>query len=350
MRYNSGTTQAHMQMKKIRVLLVKPRGFCAGVARAVEAVDSLLDHVRPHVYALHEIVHNRTLVADFERRGVIFVSSISSIPRGAVAVFSAHGVSPAARREAARRELRVLDCTCPLVAKVHAEARRYQESGYRIVLLGREGHDEVEGVWGEAPGRITLVSTPEQASNLRFEPGDKVAYLVQTTWTPDEARSIVEILRRRAPQIEGPAKNDICYATQNRQNALRAVAREADVVLVAGSANSCNSSNLAAVARAEGSVLPAGRRRVPRFLVVRWCRDGSHHLRRQRSGNGGLGYGRVAPRPLLGHRRGTRDGDGVRLLHRLQRLPEAGRRTAQVGRRKPPRGGCRPSPRNHLAV
>ena len=243
-----------MQMKKIRVLLVKPRGFCAGVARAVEAVDSLLDHVRPHVYALHEIVHNRTLVADFERRGVIFVSSISSIPRGAVAVFSAHGVSPAARREAARRELRVLDCTCPLVAKVHAEARRYQESGYRIVLLGREGHDEVEGVWGEAPGRITLVSTPEQASNLRFEPGDKVAYLVQTTWTPDEARSIVEILRRRAPQIEGPAKNDICYATQNRQNALRAVAREADVVLVAGSANSCNSSNLAAVARAEGSV------------------------------------------------------------------------------------------------
>ena len=243
-----------MQMKKIRVLLVKPRGFCAGVARAVEAVDSLLDHVRPHVYALHEIVHNRTLVADFERLGVIFVSSISSIPRGAVAVFSAHGVSPAARREAARRELRVLDCTCPLVAKVHAEARRYQESGYRIVLLGREGHDEVEGVWGEAPGRITLVSTPEQASNLRFEPGDKVAYLVQTTWTPDEARSIVEILRRRAPQIEGPAKNDICYATQNRQNALRAVAREADVVLVAGSANSCNSSNLAAVARAEGSV------------------------------------------------------------------------------------------------
>jgi 4-hydroxy-3-methylbut-2-en-1-yl diphosphate reductase len=236
-----------------RVLLAGPRSFCAGVERAIEIVERVLDAGGPPVYVRKQIVHNTHVVADLERRGAIFVEELSEVPDGARVVFSAHGVSPAVREEAARRGLAAVDATCPLVAKVHAEARRFAAEGYLVALIGHAGHEEVEGTLGEAPEAMALVETADDVARLR--PGDpgKVAYLMQTTLAADEASQIADAVTERFPAARGPGSDDICYATTNRQQAVRAVAAESDLVLVAGSANSSNSVRLVETARRAGT-------------------------------------------------------------------------------------------------
>ncbi|GBD22884.1 4-hydroxy-3-methylbut-2-enyl diphosphate reductase [bacterium HR29] len=236
----------------MRVILANPRGFCAGVNMAIESLDLALKLYGPPVYVYHEIVHNKVVVRRFERRGAIFVDDIEAVPEGANVLFSAHGVSPAVREAARRRRLNVIDATCPLVAKVHSEARRFAAQGRPILLLGHAGHDEVVGTMGEAPDQITLVEDEEDVERLELPPGSRPVYLMQTTLSIDEAKRIVERLRRRFPDIAGPAKDDICYATQNRQEAIHELAPEADLVIVLGSQNSSNSRRLAEIAQALG--------------------------------------------------------------------------------------------------
>jgi 4-hydroxy-3-methylbut-2-enyl diphosphate reductase len=232
----------------MRVLLTEPRGFCAGVNMAVEALDRALRLFGTPLYVFHEIVHNRQVVDQFRQRGVVFVDHIHEVPTGACLMYSAHGVSPAVRVEAEQRGLRVIDATCPLVRKVHLQAQRFAEQGYSIVLVGHSGHDEIVGTLGEAPNRIHLVETVEDVDRLCIGNPDKVAYLTQTTLSVDEANVIVERLKQRYPNCVGSPKEDICYATQNRQEALKALLPEADVVLVIGSRNSSNSTRLAEIA------------------------------------------------------------------------------------------------------
>jgi 4-hydroxy-3-methylbut-2-enyl diphosphate reductase len=236
-----------------QVVLAGPRSFCAGVERAIEIVERALDQNGPPVYVRKQIVHNSHVVAGLEERGAIFVDELSEVPDGASVVFSAHGVSPAVRDEADRRGLTTVDATCPLVAKVHAEARRFASDGYLVALIGHEGHEEVEGTLGEAPDSVALVQTAADVGAL--QPGDpgKVAYLMQTTLAADEAADIAEALRERFPAARAPGSDDICYATTNRQRAARAVAAEADLVLVAGSANSSNSVRLVETAQRAGT-------------------------------------------------------------------------------------------------
>jgi 4-hydroxy-3-methylbut-2-enyl diphosphate reductase len=233
-----------------RIVLAKPRGFCAGVVRALDIVERALALFPPPIYVFHEIVHNRHIVEEFRRRGVIFVDRIADVPEGATCIFSAHGVSPHVRAEAVQRRLRVIDATCPLVTKVHVEAVRFARAGYSIVLIGHPGHEEVEGTMGEAP--MQLVSSVADVERLHVENPDRVVYLTQTTLSVDDTAHIVEALRRRFPRLEAPPKDDICYATQNRQNAVKALAREADLILVIGSHNSSNSQRLREVAQAAG--------------------------------------------------------------------------------------------------
>jgi 4-hydroxy-3-methylbut-2-enyl diphosphate reductase len=233
-----------------RIVLAKPRGFCAGVVRALDIVERALALFPPPIYVFHEIVHNRHVVEEFRRRGVIFVDRIADVPEGATCIFSAHGVSPHVRAEAVQRRLRVIDATCPLVTKVHVEAVRFARAGYSIVLIGHAGHEEVEGTMGEAP--MQLVSSVADVERLHVENPDRVVYLTQTTLSVDDTAHIVEALRRRFPRLEAPPKDDICYATQNRQNAVKALAREADLILVIGSHNSSNSQRLREVAQAAG--------------------------------------------------------------------------------------------------
>jgi 4-hydroxy-3-methylbut-2-enyl diphosphate reductase len=233
-----------------RIVLAKPRGFCAGVVRALDIVERALALFPPPIYVFHEIVHNRHVVEEFRRRGVIFVDRIADVPEGATCIFSAHGVSPHVRAEAVQRRLRVIDATCPLVTKVHVEAVRFARAGYSIVLIGHPGHEEVEGTMGEAP--MQLVSSVADVERLHVENPDRVVYLTQTTLSVDDTAHIVEALRRRFPRLEAPPKDDICYATQNRQNAVKALAREADLILVIGSHNSSNSQRLREVAQAAG--------------------------------------------------------------------------------------------------
>jgi 4-hydroxy-3-methylbut-2-enyl diphosphate reductase len=235
-----------------KVLLAGPRSFCAGVERAIEIVERALDRFGPPVYVRKQIVHNLHVVGDLERRGAVFVEELDEVPPGAVTVFSAHGVAPAVHDAARERELRVIDATCPLVSKVHAEARRFASRGHAVVLIGHEGHEEVEGTMGEAPEAIRLVQTPEDAERLDLPDGAQVSYLTQTTLTTDEVDEVVDALRRRFPTLTGPGSDDICYATTNRQLAVRAVARDADLVLVVGSTNSSNSRRLVEVAEREG--------------------------------------------------------------------------------------------------
>lgn len=235
------------------VLLAAPRGFCAGVVRAVEIVDLALDCFEPPIYVRREIVHNLHVVKSFENRGVRFVQELSEVPDGCTVVFSAHGVSPAVRAAGVARRLNVIDATCPLVTKVHLEAIRFAKLGYEILLIGHAGHEEVEGTTGEAPGRITLVASVAEAEVLEVEDPDRVAFLTQTTLSVEDTRPIVEALRRRFPRIQSPAKDDICYATQNRQLAVRALAREAPVILVVGSRNSSNSNRLVEEAELAGA-------------------------------------------------------------------------------------------------
>jgi 4-hydroxy-3-methylbut-2-enyl diphosphate reductase len=246
-----------MAVKK--VLLAQPRGFCAGVEMAVEVVERALKKHGAPIHVFHEIVHNRHVVQEFVKRGVTFVQSIDEVPRGAKLIFSAHGISPAVWEEARRRNLQVIiDATCPLVEKVHREVRKYASQGYWIVLVGHENHDEIVGTGGEAPERIKIVGSVEEAEAVAISDPEKLAVLTQTTLSVDDTREIIETLRRRFPRMVTPAKEDICYATQNRQDAVKALSGAVDLILVVGSANSENSNQLRRVAVSRG---------IPAYLI-----------------------------------------------------------------------------------
>jgi 4-hydroxy-3-methylbut-2-enyl diphosphate reductase len=239
-------------MEGMKVLLASPRGFCAGVNMAIESLELALGAFGPPIYVYHEIVHNQYVVSHFRGRGVTFVDELAEVPAGATLLFSAHGVSPEVRRIARERKLRAIDATCPLVTKVHLEAIKYADSGYTILLIGHEGHDEVIGTMGEAPEAIVLVEKPEDVASLKVADESKVAYLTQTTLSVDDANRIIARLKERFPKISAPPKDDICYATQNRQEAVSLLSQGADLVLVVGSQNSSNSQRLAELARERG--------------------------------------------------------------------------------------------------
>lgn len=228
----------------MRVILAQPRGFCAGVERAIEIVERALDIYGPPVYVRHEIVHNKRVVESLKAKGARFVEEVHEIPDGAITVFSAHGVSEKVENDASLRELPVLDATCPLVAKVHKEGQRYAEHGYDVVLIGHEGHPEVEGTMGRIPGNVFLVSDTDDVDRLEVRDPDKVAYVTQTTLSVDDTRDVIEALKTRFPNIVGPDVKDICYATQNRQAAVRELAKQVDLLLVVGARNSSNSNRL----------------------------------------------------------------------------------------------------------
>jgi 4-hydroxy-3-methylbut-2-enyl diphosphate reductase len=241
-----------------RVILASPRGYCAGVERAVDTVERALQVYGEPVYVRKQIVHNSHVVRELSQRGAIFVDSVEDVPEGATLVFSAHGVAPAVREASAARSLTTIDATCPLVTKVHTQARRYADAGYTIVLIGHAGHEEVEGTTGEAPAAIVLVESVADAESLVLSPVRRLAYITQTTLSVDETRAIVDVLRRRFPHIEGPEKEDICYATSNRQWAVKELLGEVGLLLVIGSRNSSNSNRLVEVAQAAG---------VPAYLI-----------------------------------------------------------------------------------
>ncbi len=251
------------------VLLANPRGFCAGVDRAIEIVKRAIETLGAPIYVRHEVVHNRFVVDDLKARGAIFVEELDEVPDGNTVIFSAHGVSKAVRAEADRRGLKVFDATCPLVTKVHLEVSRHCRAGRDVVLIGHEGHPEVEGTMGQwsregGTGQIYLVESVEDVDALVVEQPDNFAYTTQTTLSVDDTRAVIEALRRRFPAIQGPKNDDICYATQNRQDAVRELARRCDLVLVVGSPNSSNSNRLAELARREG---------VESYLI-----DGAHEI------------------------------------------------------------------------
>ena len=242
----------------MKVLLASPRGFCAGVHMSIDSLELALKAFGPPIYVYHEIVHNKYVVEHFRDRGVTFVDDLEEVPHGSTLLFSAHGVSPAIRQVARERNLQAIDATCPLVTKVHLEAIKFARQGYTIFLIGHEGHDEVVGTMGEAPEAIILVETPEDVDSIEVADETKLAYLTQTTLSVDDANRIIDRLRARFPLIACPAKEDICYATQNRQEAVSLLSTEADVVLVLGSQNSSNSQRLAELARERG---------VPAYLI-----------------------------------------------------------------------------------
>jgi 4-hydroxy-3-methylbut-2-enyl diphosphate reductase len=236
----------------VKIILANPRGFCAGVNMAIESLERALELFGTPLYVYHEIVHNRPVVERFRKQGVVFVDHIGEVPAGATVLYSAHGVAPAIRAAAVERGLRAIDATCPLVTKVHLEAVRFAREGYTIILIGHEGHDEVLGTMGEAPEHIRLVQDEAEVDALDLPPDARVAFLTQTTLSVDDAEVIVAALKRRFPQITGPSRDDICYATQNRQEAVKAIVPEADAVIVLGSRNSSNSLRLAELARSHG--------------------------------------------------------------------------------------------------
>ena len=236
-----------------RVLLAKPRGYCAGVDRAVQTVEKALERYGAPVYVRKQIVHNTHVVRELEGRGAIFVEEAEEVPEGAVVVFSAHGVAPQVREEAAKRGLHTIDATCPLVTKVHSEAKRFAAQDYDILLIGHEGHEEVVGTTGEAPARIHLVDGPEGSANVEVRDPARVAWLSQTTLSVDETNETVAALRERFPNLLDPPSDDICYATQNRQAAVKQIAAEADLIIVVGSRNSSNSVRLVEVALDAGA-------------------------------------------------------------------------------------------------
>lgn len=236
----------------MHIILANPRGFCAGVNMAIESLERALELYGTPLYVYHEIVHNRPVVERFRKRGVVFVDGIDEIPEGSTVLYSAHGVAPLIRRQSAARRLFAIDATCPLVTKVHLEAVRFAREGYTILLIGHEGHDEVIGTMGEAPANMVLVQNVEEAERIELPRDAKLAFLTQTTLSVDDAEAIVSVLLRRYPQVVGPSKDDICYATQNRQEAVKNLLPEADAVVVLGSQNSSNSMRLAELARACG--------------------------------------------------------------------------------------------------
>jgi len=248
----------------MKILLANPRGFCAGVNMAIECLDEAIRRVGPGIYVYHEIVHNKYVVDRFVKQGVKFVDTMDEVPHGSILLFSAHGVSPEIRQVARDRNLQTVDATCPLVTKVHLEAIRYANAGYNIILVGHEGHDEVIGTMGEAPESITLVETPDEVAGLTFTESDKLAYLTQTTLSVAEAGEVISALKERYPHIESPKKEDICYATTNRQEAVQMLVDAADVMIVLGSQNSSNSRRLMEIGAGQG---------VPSYLI-----DGASEL------------------------------------------------------------------------
>lgn len=248
----------------MQILLSSPRGFCAGVNMAIECLDEAIRMFGPNIYVYHEIVHNKYVVERFTEQGVTFVNEIAEAPVGSLLLYSAHGVSPEVRKLAAERKLHTIDATCPLVTKVHLEAIKFAKAGYHIILVGHEGHDEVIGTMGEAPASITLVETAGEVDRLEFPAGAKLAYLTQTTLSVEEAGLVIAALKRRFPHIEAPPKEDICYATTNRQHAVSQLAPRADLVLVLGSQNSSNSRRLREIGESLGK---------PGYLI-----DGAHEL------------------------------------------------------------------------
>jgi 4-hydroxy-3-methylbut-2-enyl diphosphate reductase len=252
----------------VKLILANPRGFCAGVNMAIESLERALSLFGTPLYVYHEIVHNRPVVERFRRRGVVFVENMDEIPEGATVLYSAHGVAPGIREVAGERRLRAIDATCPLVTKVHLEAVRFAREGYTILLIGHEGHDEVVGTMGEAPQNMLLVQDVADVDRLDLPAGAKVAYLTQTTLSVDDANVIIAALKERFPHVVGPSRDDICYATQNRQEAVKELVPEVDVVLVLGSRNSSNSMRLAELARSYGK--PAYLIDTVRELVPDW--------------------------------------------------------------------------------
>jgi 4-hydroxy-3-methylbut-2-enyl diphosphate reductase len=242
----------------MKIILANPRGFCAGVNMAIECLERALDFFGPPLFVYHEIVHNQFVVERFRKRGTVFVESLDEVPEGSPLLYSAHGVSPQIRDQARRRRLLAIDATCPLVIKVHLEAIRYAKEGYTIILIGHEGHDEVIGTMGEAPQQMVLVETADDVGRLSVADPEKVAYLTQTTLSVDDANVVIAALRKKFPRIANPPKDDICYATQNRQEAVRDLAARAELVLVLGSQNSSNSRRLAEIANSLG---------IPSFLI-----------------------------------------------------------------------------------
>jgi 4-hydroxy-3-methylbut-2-enyl diphosphate reductase len=296
----------------MEILLANPRGFCAGVDRAIDIVDRALEVFGAPIYVRHEVVHNRFVVEGLRSRGAVFVDELDEVPDGATVIFSAHGVSQAVRAEAERRELRVFDATCPLVTKVHMEVVRHAKAGRDVVLIGHAGHPEVEGTLGQwnkqhARGDIHLVETPEDVAKLRPADAAQLAYVTQTTLSVDDTKAVIEALRRHFPQVLGPRHDDICYATQNRQDAVRTLGQQCDLVLVVGSINSSNSNRLRELAEKQG---------VAAYLI-----DGAEDIRdawlagKQRIG---VTAGASAPeqlvRDVIAHLR-ERGGVGVRELH-----------------------------------
>jgi 4-hydroxy-3-methylbut-2-en-1-yl diphosphate reductase len=236
----------------MKVLLANPRGFCAGVNMAIDALETAIKAFGTPIYVYHEIVHNRPIVERFTQLGVVFVDGIDEVPEGQTVLYSAHGVSPLIREQSKARNLRAIDATCPLVTKVHMEAVKYAKEGYTIVLIGHEGHDEVIGTMGEAPAAMVLVENEADVEALTLPADVKLAFLTQTTLSVDETRGIIAALRTKYPQVHGPNKDDICYATQNRQEAVTTLVPESDVVVVLGSRNSSNSNRLAEIAKQKG--------------------------------------------------------------------------------------------------
>jgi len=237
----------------MKIIMANPRGFCAGVNMAIQTVEEALKIVGSPLYVYHEIVHNRHVVDQFVKEGVIFVDHIDEVPAKSTVIFSAHGVSPAVRNSAKARGCTMIDATCPLVTKVHMEAIRYARQGYNILLIGHAGHDEVVGTVGEAPGAITIVESPEDVQNLKFTDKDKIAYITQTTLSMDDANRIISAIRQKFPHVKEPPSEDICYATTNRQQAVRELAQHVDLVLVVGSKNSSNSVRLTEISETTGA-------------------------------------------------------------------------------------------------
>ena len=305
-----------------RVRLAAPRGYCAGVDRAVETVERALDMHGPPVYVRKEIVHNKHVVEQLSERGAIFVEEETEVPEGELVVFSAHGVSPAVHENAAARQLRTIDATCPLVTKVHVSARKFADQGYTIIMIGHAGHEEVEGTMGEAPEAITLVETIEDADSVEVPDPEHVAFITQTTLSVDETAEIIERLRERFPKIVSSKSEDICYATTNRQIAVKELAAQCDLVLVIGSTNSSNSNRLVEVARDHGAAshLIDNASQVQRG-VARGGRDRRHHLRRIGTRGARLRARRVLPRARHGRHRRAEDGRRVRPLHAAEEDP-----------------------------
>jgi len=251
----------------MKILLANPRGFCAGVDRAIDIVERALELFGAPIYVRHEVVHNRFVVDDLKNKGAVFVEELKEVPDGATVIFSAHGVSQAVQAEAAGRDLKVFDATCPLVTKVHMEVQRYRDKGTEVVLIGHQGHPEVEGTMGQADSGMHLIEEAEEVATLSVENPDNLAYVTQTTLSVDDTMVVINKLKERFPKIQGPRKDDICYATQNRQDAVRALSRDADVVIVVGSTNSSNSNRLRELSENIG---------VPSHLV-----DGPEEIKRE---------------------------------------------------------------------